>query len=45
MNKDRKLERGLGQRQIEMIAIGGCIGTGLFMGSEKPFHLRAPALF
>ncbi|MBU3605343.1 amino acid permease [Polynucleobacter sp. MWH-Creno-3A4] len=44
MNKDRKLERGLGQRQIEMIAIGGCIGTGLFMGSGKTISLAGPGI-
>lgn len=41
---DRKLERGLGQRQIEMIAIGGCIGTGLFMGSGKTISLAGPGI-
>lgn len=39
-----KLHRGLGQRQIEMIAIGGCIGTGLFMGSGKTISLAGPAV-
>ena len=44
MHQDRKLERGLGQRQIEMIAIGGCIGTGLFMGSGKTISLAGPGI-
>ena len=30
-----KLERGLSNRHIQLIAIGGAIGTGLFMGSGK----------
>lgn len=28
-------ERGLGSRQVQMIAIGGAIGVGLFMGAER----------
>lgn len=43
-SKDIKLERGLGRRQIEMIAIGGCIGTGLFMGSGKTISLAGPGI-
>lgn len=41
---EQTLHRGLGQRQIEMIAIGGCIGTGLFMGSGKTISLAGPAV-
>ncbi len=44
MQKDSDLERGLGQRQMEMIAIGGCIGTGLFMGSGKTISLAGPGI-
>ncbi len=44
MEASNKLHRGLGQRQIEMIAIGGCIGTGLFMGSGKTISLAGPAV-
>ncbi|SNX28044.1 D-serine/D-alanine/glycine:proton symporter, AAT family [Polynucleobacter meluiroseus] len=39
-----ELERGLGQRHIEMIAIGGCIGTGLFMGSGRTISLAGPGI-
>ena len=38
------LHRGLGRRQIEFIAIGGCIGTGLFMGSGKTISLAGPSI-
>lgn len=38
------LKRGLDRRQMEMIAIGGCIGTGLFMGSGKSISLAGPAI-
>jgi D-serine/D-alanine/glycine transporter len=44
MEESHKLERGLGQRQIEMIAIGGCIGTGLFMGAGKTISLAGPGI-
>jgi len=44
MEKSSELERGLSQRHIEMIAIGGCIGTGLFMGSGKAISLAGPAI-
>ena len=44
MKNSSKLERGLGQRQMEMIAIGGCIGTGLFMGSGKTISLAGPGI-
>ena len=44
MDIHQKLERGLGQRQIEMIAIGGCIGTGLFMGSGKTISIAGPSI-
>jgi len=44
MESNHKLERGLGQRQIEMIAIGGCIGTGLFMGSGKTISIAGPSI-
>ena len=30
---NQKMERNLQARHISMIAIGGCIGTGLFMAS------------
>ena len=44
MEKSSELERGLSQRHIEMIAIGGCIGTGLFMGSGKTISLAGPGI-
>lgn len=34
-NKGHSLKRGLKARHIQMIALGGTIGTGLFMSSGK----------
>ncbi|MCC3767240.1 amino acid permease [Streptomyces sp. UNOC14_S4] len=37
-------QRGLGNRQIQMIAIGGAIGTGLFLGAGTAIHRAGPSL-
>ncbi|WP_149184778.1 amino acid permease [Streptomyces sp. TRM49041] len=37
-------QRGLGARQIQMIAIGGAIGTGLFLGAGKAISKAGPSL-
>jgi L-asparagine permease len=37
--------KGLKPRQIQMIAIGGAIGTGLFMGAGSRLHSAGPGLF
>ncbi|MFI0938905.1 amino acid permease [Streptomyces sp. NPDC021020] len=41
---DADYERGLGSRQIQMIAIGGAIGTGLFLGAGRAIHQAGPSL-
>ncbi len=38
------LHRGLSNRQIQLIAIGGAIGTGLFMGSGRTISHAGPAV-
>ncbi|MFE6667754.1 amino acid permease [Streptomyces sp. NPDC057697] len=37
-------QRALGARQIQMIAIGGAIGTGLFLGAGKAIAKAGPSL-
>lgn len=38
------LQRGLSNRHIQLIAIGGAIGTGLFMGSGKTISVAGPSI-
>jgi AAT family amino acid transporter len=42
VNEDR-LRRSLSARQVQMIAIGGTIGTGLFLGTGKALATGGPA--
>src|SRR3954469_169353 len=37
-------KQSLGRRHVQMIAIGGAIGTGLFLGSASRLHNTGPAL-
>jgi amino acid transporter, AAT family len=37
------LHRGLSSRQVQMIAIGGTIGTGLFLGTGRSLAQGGPA--
>lgn len=38
------LQRNLTNRHLQLIAIGGAIGTGLFMGSGKTISLAGPSI-
>lgn len=41
---EQHLQRGLSNRHIQLIAIGGAIGTGLFMGSGRAISLAGPSI-
>lgn len=43
-DSSQKLRRNLNNRHIQLIAIGGAIGTGLFMGSGKTISLAGPSI-
>jgi L-asparagine permease len=42
--EDAGYQKGLQNRQIQMIAMGGAIGTGLFLGAGSRLHSAGPAL-
>jgi amino acid transporter, AAT family len=44
LDREAGLHRNLSSRQLSMIAIGGAIGTGLFLGSALSVSLAGPAV-
>ena len=42
--EQQKTERGLKPRHVEMIALGGTIGVGLFMGSANTIQMAGPSV-
>ena len=42
--EDENLERGLKERHIQLIALGGAIGVGLFLGSGTAMQMAGPSL-
>ncbi|RIN39676.1 amino acid permease [Staphylococcus succinus] len=44
MKENNELQRGLGARQMRMIALGGTIGVGLFMGATSTIKWTGPSV-
>ncbi|MFS9545328.1 amino acid permease, partial [Klebsiella pneumoniae] len=42
--KKAELQRGLEARHIELIALGGTIGVGLFMGAASTLKWAGPSV-
>ncbi|WP_429971653.1 amino acid permease [Fructilactobacillus sp. Tb1] len=43
-NNSKKMARGLKNRHVQLIALGGTIGTGLFLGSGESIGLTGPSI-
>jgi aromatic amino acid transport protein AroP len=41
---EHTLKRGLGNRHIQLIALGGAVGTGLFLGVAQTIKLAGPSV-
>ncbi|WP_281673231.1 amino acid permease [Staphylococcus auricularis] len=44
MSENNELKRGLSERQMRMIALGGTIGVGLFMGATSTIKWTGPSV-
>lgn len=44
LKENKQMRRGLKNRHLQMIALGGAIGTGLFYGSAPTIQLAGPAI-
>ena len=42
--KKNKMERGLTNRHVQVMAIAGTIGTGLFLGAGRSISLTGPSI-
>lgn len=43
-HQGEELHRGLARRHMNLLALGSCIGVGLFLGSAKAIQLAGPAI-
>ena len=44
IQKNHEAQRGLQNRHIQLIAIAGTIGTGLFLGAGKTIQMTGPSV-
>ncbi|MBD8028259.1 amino acid permease [Ureibacillus sp. Re31] len=44
LSENKKLQRGLSNRHIQLIALGGSIGVGLFYGSSATIQMAGPSI-
>lgn len=44
VEEQQELQRGLKNRHVQLISIGGAIGTGLFLGAGKTIQLAGPSI-
>lgn len=44
LDQGNEMKRGLTNRNVQFIAIGGAVGTGLFLGSGKSISLTGPSI-
>lgn len=44
VEEQQELQRGLKNRHVQLISIGGTIGTGLFLGAGKTIQLAGPSI-
>lgn len=42
--QDSQLKRGLSNRHMQLIALGGSIGVGLFYGSSSTIQMAGPSI-
>lgn len=43
-NNENQMSRGLKSRHVQLMALGGTIGTGLFLGAGQSIHLAGPSI-
>lgn len=43
-NQNQEFSRGLKSRHVQLIALGGTIGTGLFLGAGQTIHQAGPSI-